>query len=296
MAARESPGAAGVDAVAQEFGVALERPLGGRSSAKWLVMRREEPLVLRRYSDVLELGPERLHQAIDWQVEVRTRVRRAGWPVAAAIGEPLNSHGAWWTLESWLPGTPAVMTSSQHADLIAQWQRIGDIAEDLGPQPHRLNHLAELNDAEAARYLAQCENAQDRQGLLTRLDQVLAGAQRVTWEASRRTLVHGDLARHNILWAAGDLSGVLDFELATVDRRITEMTHVWRCRHDDVLLAYDQQAPLNDQEWRMLLIDWWALMLSLALFQLRRGRQPGRWELDGLRRTSPLSETLAHNL
>lgn len=46
----------------------------------------------------------------------------------------------------------------------------------------------------------------------------------------------------------------------------------------------------------MLLVDWWALMLSLSLFQLRRGRQPGRWELDGLRRSTPLSETLADNL
>ncbi len=296
MVGDESPEVASVDAVAQEFGVALERPLGGRASANWLVVRGGDPLVLRRYSDVLELGPERLRQAIDWQVEVRTRVRRAGWPVAAAIGEPLRSDGAWWTLESWLPGAPAVMTPSQHADLIAQWQRIDGIAEDLGPQPHRLDHLAVLNDAEAARYLAQCENVQDREWLLTRLDQVLAGAQRVDWEASRRTLVHGDLARHNILWADGNLSGVLDFELATIDRRITEAIHVWRCRHDDVLLAYDQQVPLNDQEWRMLLIDWWALMLTLSLFQLRRGRQPRRWELDGLRRTSPLSDTLAHNL
>lgn len=281
---------------AREFAVSLERALGGRSSTNWLVSRGSDALVLRRYLDVLELGPAMQREAIDWQVQTRAQVHRAGWPVAAPVGEPLRSGGAWWTLEGWLPGTSAQMSPTQHVKLLARWGKLGDLAEELGPQPHRFDHLAVLVDDDAAETFAECADEQDRGWLLRRLDQVRAGAQAVDWDASPRTLVHGDLAAHNLLWSGGRLTGVLDLELATVDRRITEAMLVWRCRHDDVLLAYDKVDALNDQEWRMVLIDWWALMLSLCLFHLRRGRQPGRWELDGLRRSSPLSEKLSRDL
>ncbi|WP_192796771.1 phosphotransferase [Serinicoccus kebangsaanensis] len=280
----------------RELGVSLERALGGRSSTNWLVSRGGHALVLRQYLDVLELGPAMQREAIDWQVQTRARVHRAGWPVAAPVGQPLRSGGAWWTLEEWLPGTAAQVSPTQHANLLARWGELGDLAQEVGPQPHRFDHLAVLVEADAAQVLAECADEQDRGWLLRRLDQVLSGAQDVDWDASPRTLVHGDLVGHNLLWSSGRLTGVLDLELATVDRRITEAMLVWRSRHDDVLLAYDQVAALNDQEWRMVLIDWWALMLSLCLFHLRRGRQPGRWELDGLRRTSPLSEKLSRDL
>ncbi|WP_083190619.1 phosphotransferase [Serinicoccus hydrothermalis] len=282
--------------VTREFQVSLERELGGRSSTNWLVSGKNDALVLRRYLDVLELGPTMQREAIDWQAQTRARLHRAGWPVAAPIEEPLRSGGAWWTLEEWLPGTSAQMSPTQHAHLFARWGNLVDLAEELGPQPHRLDHLNVLVDDDAAQSFAECADEQDRGWLLRRLDQVRAGAQDVDWDASPRTLVHGDLAGHNLLWSGGRLTGVLDLELATVDRRITEAMLVWRCRHDDVLLAYDKVAKLNDQEWRMVLIDWWALMLSLCLFHLRRGRQPGRWELDALRRTSPLSEKLSRDL
>lgn len=42
----------------------------------------------------------------------------------------------------------------------------------------------------------------------------------------------------------------------------------------------------------MLLVDWWTQLLTLSVFHLRRGRQPDRWELDGLRRETALSRVL----
>ncbi len=67
-------------------------------------------------------------------------------------------------------------------------------------------------------------------------------------------LVHGDFASHNLLFEGEQLTGLLDFELATVDRRVTDLIHVWRCRYDDVLLAYHAISPLEPDEWR---ICWW---------------------------------------
>ena len=118
----------------------------------------------------------------------------------------------------------------------------------------------------------------------------------IGWAASPRVLVHGDFAPRNLLFEESRLSGVLDFELAIVDRRVVDFIHVWRCRHDDVLLDYDAIAPLTPDEWRMLLVDWWALLVSLAVVQLRLGRQPSPWELDGLRRTSVLSSQLESSM
>lgn len=94
---------------------------------------------------------------------------------------------------------------------------------------------------------------------------------------------------HNLLWNGDELTGVLDFELADVTRRITELTLTWRCRHDGLVHAVDRIAPLNDHEWRMLLVDWWSQALTLTAGSLRRGRQPDWWELGALRRQSPLA-------
>lgn len=158
----------------------------------------------------------------------------------------------------------------------------------------RLDHLAVLGDESADAVIDSCDDLADRHWLRRRLAQARNLAARIDWSASKRVLVHGDFAAHNLLFDGSRLTGLLDFELATIDRRVVDLIHVWRCRHDDVLLGYDAIAPLNEDEWRMLLVDWWALMVSLAVVQLRLGRQPARWELDGLRRTSALSSHLEH--
>lgn len=48
----------GLAAVAQTLGVTVERRLGGRSSVTWLARRAAEPVVFRRYSDVMDLDPQ----------------------------------------------------------------------------------------------------------------------------------------------------------------------------------------------------------------------------------------------
>lgn len=149
-----------------------------------------------------------------------------------------------------------------------------------------------LGDEDAEAIIDRSDDSDDRRWLRRRLSQARRLAVGIDWSASERVLVHGDFAPHNLLFDGSRFTGLLDFELATVDRRVVDMIHVWRCRHDDVLLAYDAIAPLNEDEWRMLLVDWWSLLVSLAVVQLRAGRQPDRWELDGLRRSSSLSTRL----
>ena len=291
----ENGSAALVVAVADQFDAQVVRGLGGRSSLNWLVRRGEQLLVLREDQDLFELGRQRLGEAISWRATARASVGASGWPVPLSVERPLWTHGSWWTLETFVPGQPAELTPERHAALLARWQELRLDLDELGPQPHRLDHLAVLSDDDAWRLFADVEDTEDRRWLRQRLEQVLPLAERVDWGASPRRLVHGDLVSQNLLWQGPTLAGVLDFELATVDRRVTELIHTWRCRYDDVVLAYDAHAPLNDHEWRMLLVDWWALLLSLSLFHLKRGREPGRWELEALRRSSGLALRLAAN-
>lgn len=269
--------------------------LGGRASWNWLVRRGAQWLVLRRDRDLFELGEQRLGEAISWRGAARAQAQASGWPVPRSVDGPLWSDGSWWTLETFQPGRPALIEPAKHAELLLRWQGMRLDLDELGAQPHRLDHLAVLSDPDAWGYFAEAEDLEDRRWLLERLEQVLTLAEKVDWSASPRHLVHGDLVAQNLHWQDGELTGVLDFELSTVDRRVTELIHVWRGRYDDVALAYDALAPLNEHEWRMLMVDWWAMLLSLSLFHLRHGRKPGRWELQALRRSSTLTRQLTEN-
>ena len=142
------------------------------------------------------------------------------------------------------------------------------------------------------RFWALCADVEDRNWLERRYEQARALAAQLDWAASPTVLVHGDLTDWNLLWHGHELTGLLDFELATTNRRVVEFVHSWRCRYDQVVLAYHARSPLTAAEWPMLLVDWWTHLLHLCAVALQQERQPDRWELDGLRRTSPLAEEL----
>lgn len=278
--------------VSDKFGVVAERSLGGRASENWLVRQRGRPLVLRGHRPADWQSSEQLSAAIGWRSRARLQVRELGWPAARPIGQPTFHSGVWWSLEEFLPGCVRQLPPRRHAELLTAFHALGVDVDLLGVQPGRLNHLAVLDDDLAEATIAGCDDLDDRRWLRRRLVQARDLAEGIDWSASKCVLVHGDFAAHNLLFDASELTGLLDFELATIDRRVVDLIHVWRCRHDDVLLGFDAITPLTHDEWRMLLVDWWSLMISLAVLQLRAGRPPGRWELDGLRRTSALSSRL----
>lgn len=274
----------------EQLGVLATEVLGGRASQNWLVRRGTERLVLRRHHRAIWQTEQELSGAIRWRSNARTEVRRLGWPAADPVGEPLWLEESWWSLEEYLPGSAGQITPGVHAALLAEFHSLSSARlSELGFQPGHLDHLAVLHDASAEVTLDLCPDPEDRYWLQRRLVQARQLALQIDWRTSPQLLVHGDFAQHNLLFDGPRFSGLLDFELATVDRRIMDMIHVWRCRHDDVLLAYDAVLPLRPEEWKMLLVDWWAVLVTLAVVQLRHGKSPDRWELDGLRRTSPVS-------
>ena len=274
--------------LAAGLGLELASPLPARSNQAWRARSRGEELVLRCHRDLLEIGAEQLGRGLSWQAEVRELATAAGWPTPRPRGGPFRDAGRWWTLEEFLPGDSRRTSAAERARLLAAWHATAFSRELLGPRPGAVDHLAILTATDAAEVLGRCDPP-DRHWLLRRLEQATAMAEGIDWSASRTVVVHGDLTDPNLLWRGEHLTGLLDLELTTVDRRVTDLVLTWRCRHDGLVMALDRIDPLTPDEWRMLLVDWWAQLLTLAAFHLRRGRSPERWELDGLRRESPLS-------
>ncbi|APX32606.1 hypothetical protein BH708_07610 [Brachybacterium sp. P6-10-X1] len=278
--------------LATDLGLELASPLPARSNQAWRARSRGDELVLRCHHDLLEIGGTQLGRGLSWQAEVRELANAAGWPTPRPRRAPFRHAGRWWTLEEFLPGRSRRTSAAERARLLADWHATTFPRERLGPCPGAPDRLAILTAADAAEVLGRCADPEDRRWLLRRLEQAAARAEDIDWSASRTVVVHGDLTDWNLLWTGDRLTGLLDLELATVDRRVADLVLTWRCRHDDLLMALDRIDPLTADEWRMLLVDWWAQLLTLAAFHLRRGRQPDRWELDGLRRESPLSRLL----
>lgn len=288
-----SPIAAGEAAgLAARLGLELGEARPARSCQVWRAQGAGQELVLRRHLDLLEVGHHRLGRGIAWQAEVHELAATAGWPTPRLCADPIEHAGSWWTLETFLPGRSRDLTGTEHARILADWHAAAFPRERLGPRPGALDHLAILTAADAAEVLGRSAGREDRSWLLRRLEQARAMAQDIDWTASRTVVVHGDLTAWNLLWRGEQLTGLIDLENATVDRRVTDLALTWRCRHDGLVTALDRIDPLTADEWRMLLVDWWALLLTLAAFHLRRNRQPDRWELDGLRRETPLSRVL----
>ncbi|GAA1490454.1 phosphotransferase enzyme family protein [Brachybacterium sacelli] len=270
----------------------LVATLPARSNLGWRMRRGDQDLVLRRHHDLLERGHDQLGLSVAWQAEMRELAAETGWPTARPLGEPIEHAGGWWTLEHFLPGQARTTTAPERARLLADWHAETFPRERLRPRPDTPDHLAILTAADAEDVLSRCTDPEDRAWLQRRHEQARSLAEGIDWSASRTVLVHGDLTDWNLLWEGERLTGLLDLELASVDRRVTELMMTWRCRYDDLVLALDRIDPLTDHEWRMLLVDWWAQLLTLAAFHLRRDRQPERWELEGLRRESSLSRRL----
>ena len=74
------------DEVLATFGVRLVAPLGGRLNQHWLVERRGEQLVLRRWSQTNR-------DDIDYELRLLAAIAAMGWPVAPAVEGPVELTG-----------------------------------------------------------------------------------------------------------------------------------------------------------------------------------------------------------
>jgi Ser/Thr protein kinase RdoA (MazF antagonist) len=275
------------DELLRTLGVRAVAPLGGRLNQHWLVHRRGEQLVLRRWS--ASSGD------IDYELRLLARIAALGWPVAAAVEAPVEMGGCVWGLFPFLPGDPpsvedpvaeqrarARLLAEFHADLARLgefgqrdgWRRCEEILDD--PALDRVLAEHERERTEEVRMLRwHLERARDR--IATLRPRVRPGL-----------VIHGDFTPWNLRYLEGRLSGILDFELAHWDHRVGEFALSWRGKHDEIVRAYDEVSPLEPEEWELLTPVWWAGLIDGACRHLAEGTVDDGWIATHLLRRSPL--------
>jgi Ser/Thr protein kinase RdoA (MazF antagonist) len=273
--------------VLSHFGVTLDTPLGGRLNRHWLVKQRSARLVLRRWWQPAE--------SVAYELDLLGKIAALGWPVAAAVAEPIEVDGRIWSLAPVLPGEPPAVTDPRaeqrargrllaafHADLA----QIQDVAQR---EPWRRCEVI-LADPALDRILADNERAEPELVPLLRwyLERARERVTGLGLPERPAQIVHGDFTAWNLRFEAGRLSAILDFELAHADHRVGDFALAWRGKYDDVILGYDEVAPLAPEEWALITPLWWAFLIEGACQELAAGTRDDGWLRRKLLQRSPL--------
>ena len=275
------PAAAADRTVAQvlaAFGVQPERvdAIGlGTVNDSWDVLADSTRWILRRYSTA------RLPSGIPFEHALLQQLGAAGWPVPAPSPAPDGSTlvkvgGRFHALFPFLPGTP-LDDPGLHGTVLGQlhattgrltiavrpsWPRLAEYARR--PFPELLAGLAAADPDAAAAALRH-------HGLVARELAAIGTADAVSLP------VHGDFHTGNLLFQAGRLSGILDFDFARIDLRAADVAVALGFLEDPAsrlafVGAYEQEQPLSAGERRLLA-------------PLRRARELER--IGSILRTSP---------
>ena len=300
----EAPGAALGRRGAGAIPARVLRPLGGNANMHWLVAVAEGVAVLRRY------GPWHEAEDIAYELRVLEGVAARGWRVPRALGEPWRAGRHWWCLFGYVPGRPrrprtaATLDAERRARgrLLAALH--GDLAAltDLGQRPG-WRRLEEALGAGTSAHGPPLEALIAQRVVLPEARIMLDYAARARdrfaalGAATRPAqLVHGDLIGGNVLYRAGHLSGVIDFDLTHLDHRVADFVWTWRGRHDAVVHGYAAVRPLDETELALLAPAYWTGVLEsvrLRLIWEPAPGGPGRVSLPdavlALQRRSPLT-------
>jgi Ser/Thr protein kinase RdoA (MazF antagonist) len=273
--------------VLERFGVRVLATLGGRLRRHWLVDDHGKPRVLRRWTASATEAA--------YELQLLEAVAKLGWPVAPALGEPLEAEGYVWCLFPFLAGAPrgqAESASEQRGRgrLLAEfhqalaglqgfgqregWRRGEEILAD-----QTLDDLLSAHEKERPEeiHMLRWHLEQARQRIVPLAPENLAGM-----------IIHGDFTPWNLHFVEDRLTGILDFEMSHWDHRIADFALAWRGQHDEVIYGYHEVAPLSAEEWELLTPLWWAWLLEGIWRDLAQGSWDNDWAMRHLLRRSPL--------
>jgi len=288
------------DEVLAQFDVRLTAPLGGRINQHWLVEAQGEQLVLRRWGQSPLINDASLNWAsINYEVRLVALLAEFEWPVAATVAGPIEINGHFWSLALFLPGDSPLSADLIHGGREKQRTRGRLLAEfhtglaqvpDLGQRPGWRRCEEILADPTLDNVLAKNEQGQPEEVRvlrwhLERARERIAELQPQNWAG---VVVHGDFTPWNLRFTDGRLSGILDFELSHWDHRVGDFALSWRGKYDDVVLGYDEVAPLTPEEWALITPLWWAQLIQSACIDMQHGIVSDGWTTNKLLLRSPL--------
>lgn len=273
--------------VLKHFGVRVLTSLGGRLNVHWLVERRNQQLVLRRWSQ----PPDE----IAYEVRLVESLATLGWPVAPVVEGPLEHDESWWSLALFLVGEPRVDKNSTAEQRERGWLLAtfhADLAQlDDVPQRGKWRRCeVVLDDPTLDQLLNEHERMRGEEAYILRWHLHRAREQVAEHHLHNRAgmIIHGDWTTWNLLFSNNQLSGILDFELVHWDHRIGDFALSWRGTYDEVIRSYHDISPLEPEEWALLTPMWWAFLVEAACHDIRQGIKGDGWIIKQLLRRSPL--------
>ncbi len=203
------------------FGIRVIQPLGGRLNQHWLVHGQGEQLVLRRW--------DKSECDIEFELRLLKDIAAMGWPVAPAVGEPVESGGWIWSLFPFLAGSPPsledpIAEQRARGRLMAEFHVALAQLGDHGQRKGWRRCEAILGDMDLDCVLAEHEHERPEEVRILRwhLDRSRERIATLTLHSLPGTIIHGDFTAWNLRYSGGRLSGILDFELAHYDHRVGE--------------------------------------------------------------------------
>lgn len=251
-------------------GASVEQIATGLFNAHWLAADGERLAVFRRYN------PARTAAAAAWEQALVEHAASKGWPVAAPLAAAtgatlLDVDGKLWAAMPYLEGKPAPedrparyhiigrLLGRLHHDL-ASFEVAGQ-RPDFGKTWELDAWVAAANAGSFNDILAAFTREYPDLGALVRRQRYrnLRELSRLHYPDLADMPVHGDFQRNNLLWADGQLTGVLDFDLSRRDAQVCDLaTLLMPGMPLDLKLAssllegYQEVRPLSGAEWELL--------------------------------------------
>ncbi|WP_158263750.1 phosphotransferase enzyme family protein [Deinococcus arcticus] len=269
------------------WGLRVQAGLGGRQNQHWQVEAGGQRAVLRRWHG--------LEAEVRYEQALLRQVSGLGWAVPTPLGEPVVLEGAWWSLHAWVPGeAPAREAARERGRWLAGVQ-MAFAALPTPPRPGWRPAHAVLTDPATDALLDRCEARRPQEVRLYRWHLHRARAALEGLDPARRPqqLIHGDFTAWNLRVQGGQLTGLLDFELARPDDPVAEFALAWRGVHDEVVAGFTEVRPLSEEDRALLTPLWWAHLLEGGCGHLRGGTRDDGWTARKLQVRSPLMGALA---
>ena len=201
---------------------------------------------------------------VDYELEVLASLDEVGWPVPAAVEEPIQVDGRTWCLFKFLPGT--CRTSKHPEERRARGRLLAELHEAMaslaGMGQRRGFGLSDevVGDSGLIDSIRKYEQHHPSEGHIMRwhIDQANVVFDRLDLDEAVTTVLHGDFAPWNLLYQGENLTGVIDFEATYLNYRVADFANSWRGYQDEVIEGYEEVCELSDLEWELLVPAYWA--------------------------------------
>jgi Ser/Thr protein kinase RdoA (MazF antagonist) len=280
-------------AILEKFGLSsmTVRLVSDAGNTHWILRNASDRLVLRRYR------PARSLPAVAYELDLLAFLAHRGWPVARNIAQPLVVDDRVWCVFEFVAGRmrsprslPGRRREARHRGrLIAELHGTLSEAAEFNQRPGWLRAdqglFADMPWAGLGTWFRTLEKVDPENGgfLMRAWERTSDDLSRLVPSAPPPIVIHGDVVPWNLRYTRGELSALLDFDLAHLDLRVAEFALSWRGHNDEVLAGYEDVTRLDPAEKALVVPVYRAWILACAACAIRDGHSL-RWSLAHLQR------------